>query len=145
MDIRKKIRKLKKDFQEYQEIKEERKKIRSKNSHQILLTQYADIYKKPVSDHTILYESFWGRGLVDNPYAIFLELLDRPGFSDFKHIWVIDDLEENQPIINEYAGRRNVVFVEYRSKEYLEALATAKYLINNTTFQNFFIRKPEQV
>ncbi len=145
MNIRKKLRRLRSDFQEYKEIKEERKKVKNKNAHQLMLTQYADFYQKPVLDNTILYESFWGRGLVDNPYAIFLELLERQEFSNFRHIWVIDDFEENKPIIEKYKNKSNITFVQYRSEEYLEALATAKYLINNTTFQNFFIRKPEQI
>ncbi len=145
MNIRKRLRRLRDDFQEYKEIKEERRQVKNKNEYQILLTQYADFYQKPVLDNTILYESFWGRGLVDNPYAIFLELLERQEFSNFRHIWVIDDFEDNQPIIDAYKGRSNIVFVQYRSKEYVEALATAKYLVNNTTFQNFFAKRPEQV
>ncbi len=145
MNIRKRLRRLRDDFQEYKEIKEERRQVKNKNEYQILLTQYADFYQKPVLDNTILYESFWGRGLVDNPYAIFLELLERQEFSNFRHIWVIDDFEDNQPIIDAYKGRPNIVFVQYRSKEYVEALATAKYLVNNTTFQNFFAKRPEQV
>lgn len=145
MNIRKRLRRLRDDFQEYKEIKEERRQVKNKNEYQILLTQYADFYQKPVLDNTILYESFWGRGLVDNPYAIFLELLERQEFSNFKHIWVIDDFEDNQPIIDAYKGRPNIAFVQYRSKEYVEALATAKYLVNNTTFQKFFSKRPEQV
>ena len=145
MDIRKKINDLKADLQEYREIKEERRSAKNKNDHQVLLTQYADVYQKRVSEKTVLYESFWGRGLVDNPYAIFLGLLGRKEFRDLKHIWVIDDLEENQPIMDMYQDRKNVVFVKYQSKEYVEALATAKYLINNTTFQSFFSKKPEQI
>lgn len=143
--LRKKLGKLRRDLKEYQEIKEERSLAKSKTAYQVLLTQYADAYRKPVSDHTILYESFWGRGMVDNPYAIFLEISGRQEFADLKHIWVIDDFEDNQPIMDIYRERADVVFVQYRTKEYAEALATAKYLVNNTTFQNFFVKRPEQV
>ena len=42
-------------------------------------TRYAYYYKYvPVSRKTVLYEAFFGRGMLCNPYAIFLELLHDP-------------------------------------------------------------------
>lgn len=42
----------------------------------------------------ILYESYWGRGMIDNPYAIFLELMSRERYRAFTHVWVLDDFEK---------------------------------------------------
>lgn len=145
MNIKKKINKFKNTYQQYHKILEERKDSKSKNSRQLLLTQYADACQKRISENTVLYESFWGRGFVDNPYAIFLELSGRREFSYLKHIWVIDDFEENQLALEKWQGRRNVLFVKFGTTEYVEFLATAKYLVNNTTFQSYFAKREGQV
>ena len=76
-----------------------------------------------------------------NPYAIFKFLLNDERFKDFTHIWVI---ESSDYIKREYWRLKNLICVKRGSDLYLRYLASAKYLINNTTFPYYFIRKEGQ-
>ncbi len=108
--------------------------------------QYRKYYEKlNVLDHTIFYESRDGKSITDSPYAIFKYLLDNPEYKDFKHIWSVSNPNELESVLVNYKRLKNVRFVKRNSKEYLKCLATSQYLINNSTFQSFFIPKAEQV
>ncbi|WP_144554147.1 glycosyltransferase [Bacillus sp. X1(2014)] len=108
--------------------------------------QYRGYYEKlNVMDDTIFYESRDGKSLSDSPYAIFKYLVNHPEYKHFKHIWSINSSGEIDNVVAPYKGLNNVTFVKRHSKEYLKCLATSKYLINNSTFQSFFIPKDEQV
>ena len=95
----------------------------------------------PIRDNVILYESSHGRHMGCNPYAIFRYLLDHPDYSDFIHVWALNDLGA---MPQQYRQRDNVIFVPYKSQLYFRYLATAKYLVNNTSFLVEFLRRPEQ-
>lgn len=97
--------------------------------------------KIPIKKNTILYESFWGRGMIDNPYALFLYLLDD---EKYQHVWVLNDLNY-YPCIKKFEKYNNVSFVEYNSQEYFEYLVSAEYLINNVTFESYFMKQEGQV
>lgn len=115
-------------------------KVKQKN------VSYARYYKKcRVQSHTVLYESFYGRGMLCNPLALFNALLNDPKYKHFKHIWVLDDLSQHRELIQKYKKYKNVRFVQYETQAYLKALCTAKYLVNNSTFLSYFVKKPEQV
>jgi len=103
-------------------------------------TEYYDLLK--VSDKIIVYESNLGRAISCNPYAIFKQLIADKKFEDYIHVWVIDNREK---IPTEYRAQKNIVFIEKHSDRYLRYLASAKYLINNSTFPAYFIRKEEQL
>lgn len=92
-----------------------------------------------------MYESFYGRGMVCNPYAIFLELLNTPRYARYRHIWVLDDPDDHEELIREYRKYRNVKFVKYHSKAYIKYLCRAGYLINNVTFPDYFTKKKGQI
>jgi CDP-glycerol glycerophosphotransferase (TagB/SpsB family) len=83
--------------------------------------------------------------MVCNPYAIFRALLADPEFAGLTHVWVLDTEQEIRLRSKEYAGMANVRFVRFRSREYVAALATATYLIQNTSFPSFFAKRPGQV
>jgi CDP-glycerol glycerophosphotransferase (TagB/SpsB family) len=93
----------------------------------------------------VLYQAHTGAGMVCNPYAIFRALLSDPEFAGLTHIWVLDTDQEIQLRSREYAGHANVKFVRFKSPAYLKALATAGYLIQNTSFPSFFVKRPGQV
>lgn len=95
----------------------------------------------PISNNTILYESFHGASVSCNPYAIFKKLIALREFSSYKHVWVLNDVSKVPPNIR---GKRNVIFVKRDSSLYVRYLATAKFLINNNTFPPYFIRREEQ-
>jgi CDP-glycerol glycerophosphotransferase len=94
-----------------------------------------------VRKDTILYESYGGRSISGNAYAIFEGLLDRSEFDYLVHVWVV---ENDELIPSHLRARHDVIFVRKGSDLYLRYLATAKYLINNSTFADYFVRRPEQ-
>ncbi|MCU9613263.1 CDP-glycerol glycerophosphotransferase family protein [Caldibacillus lycopersici] len=109
----------------------------------------ANVYAKyyddlPIQKNTILYESRDGNSITDNPYAMFKYMLNNPAYQDYVHIWSIQDFNAVQPVIDLYKQYTNVKFVQRNSKEYLKYLASCEYLINNSTFQTFYIPKDGQ-
>lgn len=107
---------------------------------------YRGYYEKlNVIDNTIFYESRDGKSVSDSPYAIFKYLVHHPEYKNFQHIWSVSNPRELDRVVAPYKGLNHVTFVKRHSKEYLKCLATSKYLINNSTFQSFFIPKDEQV
>ena len=98
-----------------------------------------------IKDDVVLYESYFGKGLLCNPYAIFLELLDAPDFAHLTHVWVLADDQSDQVLLETYRDHPRVRFVKRHSGEYLRYLCSAKYLINNVSFHNYFIKKPGQI
>ncbi len=104
---------------------------------------YTRNYDKLVLEpNTVLFESFWGRKVACNPYAVYRELQKHPLGKSFKCIWV-KDADVNAP--EDVRGNPNVIFVVRESNAYCAALLKAKYLVINSTFQPYFIRKPGQV
>lgn len=102
-------------------------------------THYYETLK--LKEKTILYESFHGRLMSCNPYAIFKTLLQDERFVDWTHIWVIGSSDH---IKESYRKLKNLILVKRGSDLYWRYLASAKYLINNTTFPAYFIRKEGQ-
>lgn len=105
--------------------------------------QYAKLHSfTSVKDKSILFESHYGKKVACNPLAIFSSLLKNKEFSKYECIWVIN----KGTIIPDYIRKyNNVRFVIYQSKQYLEVLCTAKFLINNNTFPSYFSPKENQV
>jgi CDP-glycerol glycerophosphotransferase len=95
-----------------------------------------------VEEKTILYESYHGVSMSCNPYAIFLHLLERPEFNEWTHVWVINDKTK---IPTKFRANPNIAFVKRDSHLYRKYLCSTKYLINNSTFPAYFIRKQDQV
>ena len=140
------LTKMKKFQEDWKEIKQERYMFMNQTENRRRSMKYANEFKtRKVDASMILYESYWGRGMIDNPYALFLEIQKRDTEKELTHIWVLDSFESNQKIIEEYKDKNNIRFVEFGSDEYIQALASAKYLINNVTFPAYFIKKEEQV
>ena len=102
------------------------------------------IEKRRIREKAILYESFFGRGINDNPHAIFRFLLSDPRFSGFEHYWSVETLEDNEALMR-YQHLKNVHFIERNSEEYALALATCKYLFNSVTFPPYFCKREGQV
>lgn len=108
-----------------------------------LLVDYTNHYNNlEINDMTILYESFHGKTMSDSPLAIFKRLINDPKYKDYTHIWALNDIENCR---EEFRELENVKFVKVNTNLYLKALASAKYLINNTTFPPYFIRKEGQI
>lgn len=98
--------------------------------------------KKRVNDEMIFYESYHGQSMTGNPYAIFKHLLNDQAFRHYTHVWAIKD---PSVVPEHYKNYINIIFVPYESMDYATYLATAKYLINDTTFPYYFHKRDEQV
>src|SRR5699024_87330 len=111
-----------------------------------ITTYYGKNYEKlPVDDHLILYETRDGQSITDSPLALFIALSKDKRFEDYHHVWVIENDDENLKINLTTDVMKNVSFVVRNTKEYAVHLLTAKYLITNSTFPTFFLKKSEQV
>lgn len=119
---------------------------RVRSGHVRKLSKYARYYKHlRIDNNTILYEAFFGRGMLCNPYALFLQLIEDPKYMKYKHVWVLDNVKNHTYLVNAYSNRKNVIFINYESRSYLKYLCKAKYLINNVTFPSYFTKKEGQV
>ena len=108
--------------------------------------QYTKFYEScPVEEKTILFESKHGDDMAGNIFNMILET-KREEYKDFKVYFVLKkekrEFYEKQMA---YYGIHHVHILELRSKEYLKVLATAKYLVTDTSFPPYFIKRPEQV
>ena len=119
---------------------------RKKSAAKRRRSRYATYYKKyKVKNNVILYESSQGIGMTCNPYAIFKAFMKDNSFKKYIHVWSLNSLENHTQLINEYKNYKNVVFVERNSDEYMKVLATAKYLLENTSFPYYFTKKTNQI
>lgn len=106
---------------------------------------YAGYLTEPIENNWILYESFFGKGMICSPYAIFKSFMERQDFSQYLHIWSVSVESELERLQKKFEKIDNVKFVLRKSLEYTKYLAKCKYLINNDNFFYFFIKRNEQV
>lgn len=107
---------------------------------------YGSYYKHcPVVENRILFESFHGSTISDSPFYILKELLSREDADKYEIYYSTNpqDYETHKKFIE--ANNIPVKLVSITSYKYLKVLATAKYLINNSSFPVYFIKKDEQV
>ncbi|MGM8364826.1 CDP-glycerol glycerophosphotransferase family protein [Virgibacillus sp. W0181] len=100
------------------------------------------LQKLSVKDNIILYESYHGKNITGNAYAIYKGLINNKKYRNYKHVWAIDSYEN--PCIKELSDK-NIEFVEIHTLKYAKYLATAKYLINNTSFPYYFQKREHQI
>ncbi len=107
---------------------------------------YGKYYKNcAVKENRILFESFHGSTISDSPLYILKELLSRENAGDFEIYYSTNpaDYASHKQFVE--ANHLPVKLVSITSYEYLKVLATAKYLINNSSFPVYFIKKEEQI
>jgi CDP-glycerol glycerophosphotransferase len=85
--------------------------------------------------NAVLFESFQGKVIGDNPLDIFMEL--KKHRSDLEFFWTVQKGKTSAP-----AGATAVV---HGSREWLNLLASAKYLVNNTSFPWYFRKVDGQI
>lgn len=116
-----------------------------KDQQFIRRSTYIKYYEKmSVRKNVILYESFFGKTMNDNPFAIFKYLLDLDKEKKFTHIWLIANPEGNE-YVRYYSKYPNVKFVKPHGKEYFTYLASAEYIVSNVTLPPYFIKKEDQI
>ena len=89
----------------------------------------------------VLFDSFWGRKVGCNPYALYCAMREDPRFSTYKFIWV-KQADKKAP--DDVTSDPRVTFVEHSSPEYVRALLKAGVIVNNSNIQTYFSPKPEQ-
>jgi len=104
---------------------------------------YTENYNEySVDECLIVLDSFWGRKLTCNPYAIYREIVKRDVNKKYRFVWV----KSSSAIVPEdIASNSRVDYVEYNTPAYAHALLTAKFLISNANFIKPFVKKKEQV
>ena len=105
---------------------------------------YAWYYKHAaVKEHQALFESFHGKDVSDSPLAILQDFLKMPESQKFTIYFATNDMQRDQEFINSIGLK--VKLVDISTFKYTKVLATSKYLINNSSFPAYFIRRPQQI
>ncbi|MFE2091703.1 CDP-glycerol glycerophosphotransferase family protein [Streptomyces sp. NPDC059460] len=95
----------------------------------------ADLHR-PLDPHLAVYGAYWNRGVACNPAAIHAKACELA--PHIRGVWVVssrhrDRMEPGTPYVIE------------GSRVYWRAMATATYLINNSSFPGGFTKRPGQV
>ena len=107
---------------------------------------YTKYYEKSDIKEEVLFQSYDGSSISGNPYYLLLEMCRNAKYQHITKYVVANDIsirEINKTIIDEKL--KNVEVIKIHSKKYCKVLAEAKYLINNSTFPTYFIKKDGQI
>lgn len=106
---------------------------------------YKKYCKKGINKKAILIDSQHGDNLSGNMFYLLKQLFSDSKYSRLKVYLVYrgEKLSSFKEKLNFY--NLNPVLVDNRSKDYVKALATSKYLFNDTSFPIFFNKRSEQI
>lgn len=100
--------------------------------------------RRKVISSEVLLESYHAVNLTGNVYAIFTEMVKK--YPNLKFIWIYSDKKDTMiDFINKEWPKAKIKFVKYESKKYYRYLASSKYLINDTSFMPYFVKRNEQI
>ncbi|MEV8182924.1 CDP-glycerol glycerophosphotransferase family protein [Specibacter sp. NPDC078692] len=103
---------------------------------------YLQFYKNlSIKYKHVFFESNHGASLTCSPLSILESLLNDDNYIDYTFVCVVNDRHKTPQ--NIFQDSR-VIIVQKDSESYLRYLATCKYLVNNSTFPPYFIRKDGQ-
>ena len=115
------------------------------NAIKIFLYQqpmYYSYYKKlTIKKNVVLLESTHGKTLQGHLFYLLKEL-DK-GYPDLELYIAVSDVEKTKKFLEKYRLSR-VNIVKHMSRKYFNLLASAEYLLNDTSFYHFFIKKVGQ-
>jgi len=94
-----------------------------------------------IKGKTILIETIQGSEFSGHGYHLAKEILK--SYPDFKVYVAIKNIQEGKSF-SERDGFAQVKIVKHMSKQYLKLLASVEYLISDTSFYSFFIKKTGQ-
>ena len=92
------------------------------------------IFSRSKLSNSILFESFQGKVIGDNPYAIFSEVLSRN--PSFELLFTVDSKTK---------APEGAKGIRHGSIAWLKALATSRVLVNNTNFPGYFRKRSGQL
>jgi CDP-glycerol glycerophosphotransferase len=91
------------------------------------------VFSRSKLSNSILFESFQGKVIGDNPYAIFSEVLSRN--PNFELLFTVDSKTK---------APEGAKGIKHGSIAWLKALATSRVLVNNTNFPGYFRKRSGQ-
>jgi CDP-glycerol glycerophosphotransferase len=92
------------------------------------------VFSRANVSNSILFESFQGKVIGDNPYAIFSEVLSRN--PSFELLFTVNSKTK---------APEGAKGVRHGSIAWLKALATSRVLVNNTNFPGYFRKRDGQL
>ncbi|MFE7388853.1 CDP-glycerol glycerophosphotransferase family protein [Streptomyces sp. NPDC057582] len=113
-------------------LRRRKKKLRAR----VMRAAYRADLHRPLDPHLAVYGAYWNRGVACNPAAIHAKACELA--PHIRGVWVVssrhrDRMEPGTPYVIE------------GSHAYWRAMATATYLINNSSFPGGFTKRPGQV
>ena len=101
---------------------------------------------QPLNERHVLFQSFDGKSFGGNPFYLLLEMCRNPRYHAYRKIVAVNEgvIPSVQKMLETYR-LSDVEVVAINTKRYCEALMTSKYLVNNSTFPSFFIKREGQV
>lgn len=109
---------------------------------------YTKYYEKNlIRDNEIVFQSFDGSSISGNVYYILLEICKDNHYSKFKKYIVANKEEYNniKKFLKKKIKNKNIEIIKIHSRKYCKTLSRAKYLINNSTYPTYFIKKDKQI
>lgn len=116
-----------------------------KKEHKIAKIRYTIEYNKNKSIKNVaIFESYHGSNISSNEFYLLKELYSRED-NEIK-IYVVSNKNKKEVIRKrlDYYGLINVDIVIMHSDEYCELLCISRFLINSTSFPDYFIKKNGQ-
>lgn len=98
-----------------------------------------------IKEKTVLWTAFDGRGILDNPRALFEAMLADPDFKDWTHIWLLDGFKNHKKLLAQFKHCKRVRFVEFKSWRHMVILATVKVIVDNITCTLHFRKRKGQI
>ena len=107
---------------------------------------YTHVYEKlSILPNDILLESKHGEDIAGNIFALLKEL-SKDKYKNYNVKLAVNPSCKSvfRKLLERY-GIKNVTMIDIFSKNYDRALASSKYLVTDTSFPPYFIKKPEQI
>ena len=133
-----------------------RKRLERKNAYKHRKTQlengmlaqlrYPKYLRKPISEKSILLEAKQGKAMDGNILALLFELVNGAAYKEYE--LYLSVTAGNREMFRERLqnwGLDQVQLLVRRSRHYFKMLATSKYLVNDSAFADYFIKRPEQI
>lgn len=96
----------------------------------------------PIKKNRVLFESFHGKDISDSPLAILQELLKEEDSNKYDIWFATLDPKKHKEYIDSLG--LNIHLIDVSSYDYPKILATSEYLVNNSSFPAYFIRREGQ-
>ncbi len=124
-----------------------RAKTLTNNEYWVAKSRYLGYYASlPIDEHAILLESEHGRKLDGNIFYLVKYLASSEEYSGYRIL--VSSMKRYRRKFLAFLdkhGIKNVSLVMVATDDYMRALASAKYIINDTTFAQYYMKKPGQI